>query len=310
MKCRTRFLLTSLFCLSTLCESYAFSGDTTRLGMNQRAFAPYREEGGWTQLRGAGFFRLAQNVLSTNQFFARDTKVIDITTTSVYISSIYAEYGLSERFTALAYLPFFMRVVLNEVQFQPSNQRIAGDDLNSIGDMMFGLKYGIVRNRPFVLSASLWLGLPTGNPEGGETRLLQSGDGELNQLLKLEAGYGWSKTPLYITGGIGLNNRTEDFSDELHLDFEIGYTFLKERLTGIFKLSSVFSFFNGEALSAGNGIFANNTEFVLLGPQLIYQFNPQWGLDVGAAFAVYGRNILATPNYGLGLFYKLAPARK
>lgn len=266
---------------------------------------PFKEEGGWVQNKGTGFFRLAQNMISSQKFFARDTEVIDITTTSVYISNFYGEYGISEKLTAIAYIPFFTRVVLNELRFRPSNNTVPGDELNGMGDFLVGAKYGLVRNKPVVISASLLLGIPIGNPEGGETKLLQTGDGEFNQLIRIEAGYSVPKTNLYLTGGVGFNNRTKDFSDEFHYNFEVGYSFMKSKLIAIMKVYGVVSFFNGEAAIVSNGIFANNTEFLSYTPQLVYNINKNWGVDINAGFALTGRNILAAPNYSLGVFYKL-----
>ncbi|MGI9542045.1 MAG: hypothetical protein ACR2MX_02235, partial [Cyclobacteriaceae bacterium] len=166
-----------------------------------------------------------------------------------------------------------------------------------------GLKYGLITDRPIVVSASLLLGLPIGKTAGGETGILQTGDGEFNQLVRLEASTSVGNG--YFTLLAGFNNRTNDFSDEVHYGFEVGYTY-NEKLLGLVKVNGVSSLNNGNASgSAGSTIFSNNTEFISIAPELNYNLSDKWGISGSAAFAVSGKNILAAPNYNLGVFYNL-----
>lgn len=148
------------------------------------------------------------------------------------------------------------------------------------------------------------MGIPTGNDAGGTTRLLQSGDGEFNQLLTLEAGYSIPKTNIFLSALVGVNNRTRGFSEEFHYGLEAGITFMKN-FTAIMKIRAVESFFNGEAPNTQNGIFSNNTEYFSYTPELIYTIKDTFGLVASAGFALSGKNILASPNWSFGLFYKL-----
>ena len=58
------------------------------------------------------------------------------------------------------------------------------------------------------------LGLPIGDDT--QTNGLLTGDGELNQLLALEAGHSFYPRPIYFTGEMGVNNRMNGYSDEFH----------------------------------------------------------------------------------------------
>ncbi len=186
-------------------------------------------QSGWTQPQGAGFFKLNQSALRAGDLYNLEGKIIDITTTSVYISSIYAEYGFSDRITGIAYVPFFVRSTLNRRESRATGFVEPGDQINGFGDPLIGLRVGILDKGPIVLSADAMVGIPLGENVGGDTELLQTGDGEFNQLVRLSASRSFPSASLYGTLTVGFNNRTTadfdfssgaledaEFSDEVH----------------------------------------------------------------------------------------------
>ncbi|RED96126.1 transporter [Marinoscillum furvescens] len=262
--------------------------------------------GGWVYGKNKGFFKLAQNVIRSPHFYDGDGNVIDIPTVSLYTSSLYAEYGITDRLNGVLYMPFFVRSTLNRVEFRQSGSTIKGDAISSFGDTNIGLKYGIVRNKPVVLAASLILGIPLGSSEVSSERILQTGDGEFNQMLMLEASHSISGTPLYASVGLGYNNRTNGFSDEVRIGLELGGGY--DRIAANVKLGIVESLYNGQpndGSNSANGVFSNNTEYVSITPELIYGFTDQFGVAASAGFAASGRRILASPNFSLGVFLEL-----
>ena len=256
--------------------------------------------GGWVAGKGHGYLRLGERVINANRFYGLGGEITDITTAGVYITEFYGEYGLGSNLEVSLYFPLFFRSTLNSVRFEQSNRIQPGDAVNNIGDINVGVKYALIKNKPFVLSASLVLGIPSGVVGAGDTQLLQTGDGEFNQMLRLDIGYSFS--PFYITAGVGFNNRTKDFSDEFHANFEIGITYKK--LIAMIKTGTVQSLNNGDAAAATTGIFSNNTEFVTAGPEVAWLFTKNFGFSAGAAFAFAGQNILAAPAYNAGFFVK------
>jgi len=257
----------------------------------------------WNKKKGEGFVKLAQTAIVSDQFFDAEGNTQGITTTGVFITSLYAEYGISDKLTGLAYFPFFFRNTLNEQFLVNSGVTVPGDELNSIGDSFIGASYALKQDGPLVFNVSVILGLPIGETSGGDTQLLQSGDGEFNQLVKFNAGYSFYPLPIYATASIGFNNRTNDFSDEFHLSAEVGYTF-KQQLNIALKVYSLTSFENGDADSAQNGLFANNTEYLAIGPEVSFIFKNNLGFSASAQGAFSGQNILASPSYSFGAYYK------
>ena len=259
--------------------------------------------GGWPQPRGGGFFKLGQNAIIAGRYFQPDGSIEDIRTISLYTTSLYAEYGLTDRLTAIAYVPFFVRSTLNAESFTAGATTIPADFVNSFGDTNLGVKYGLLIGGPIVMSVGLTLGLPLGATAGGETGILQTGDGEFNQLVTVEASRAFGA--FYSTVLLGFNNRTNDFSDEFRYGVEAGYTF-GGKLIAQLRVFGVSSFMNGEARGgAGNSIFANDTEFLSITPEVAYNLTDKVGVSASVGGAVFGKKILASPNFGVGVYLKL-----
>jgi hypothetical protein len=260
--------------------------------------------GGWVQPRGKGYFKLGQNFLSADRFFAPDKSLVDITTVGMFTTSLYGEYGISDRFAAIAYVPFFTRTTLNKVRFQPSGRELPGDELNGFGDMDISLQYALHKSETWVASARVLLGFPTGNPRGGASGILQTGDGEFNQMLRFDLSRpigqkAWAGT--YV----GYNNRTRGFSDEWRYGIEIGLKLGQKSYIQL-KTNVVQSTFNGDASQPeGNTIFANNVEFISPGIEFGWENKSGLGFNVSAEGAFSGRNILAAPNIAAGITYAL-----
>ncbi len=259
--------------------------------------------GGWTQPKKSGYFKLGQSFLIANHYYQPNGDIVDITTISLYATSLYGEYGITDRITGMVYFPFFVRSTLNQIEFTSGREPVPGDAVNSLGDADVSFKYGLITEGPVVLSASLTLGIPLGKTAGGDTRILQTGDGEFNQMITLEASHSFHPLPMYTTALIGLNNRTKNFSEEFRYGLEVGYTFAEKLITQI-RIYGVSSFKNGDAAGGGgNSIFANDTEYLAITPEIAYQIQSNFGITASAGFAAYGKKILANPNFMVGAYF-------
>ena len=261
-----------------------------------------RAGGGWTPPPGSGFFKLGQNAIIADRFYQPDGTVVNIRTISLYTTSVYGEYGFTDRLAGVVYAPLFVRSTLNAIEYTSGRATVPGDYLNSIGDVDVGLKYGLVKNGPVVVAVGLTLGLPLGKTAGGETGILQTGDGEFNQLLTVQASR--SLGNFYASALLGVNNRTNNFSEEFRYGLEVGYTFGGKLLAQL-RLYGVESFKNGTGEGgAGNSIFANDTEFLSVTPEIAYALTDRLGVTASVGLALRGEKILANPNYGVGVYLK------
>jgi protein XagA len=262
---------------------------------------------GWSQKKGEGYFKLGFNAISSSSFYGPDGTKTSITTTGIYSTSLYAEYGLTDRLTAITYAPFFVRNTLNGIQYRQSGRTEPGDVQNSFGDTDIALKYGWVRNKPFVFSTTLLFGLPTGNNTGGKSGILQSGDGEFNQMIRGDFSHSFYPIPLFASVYSAYNNRTNNFSDEFRYGFDMGYTL--GQWSGFLHLNAVKSLKNGGVVNTNNGVFSNNMEFISPGAEVAYQFKNGLGVSVSYLTALSGKNILAASSLGGGIIYSLKKNR-
>lgn len=263
--------------------------------------------GGWTQPKGGLYLKLSEWWIVSNQHFT-DAGLIDPNTTSgVFNTSLYGEYGITDRLTAVAYFPLFSRAYMNNVISGTTGEvLIEGEAINSIGDTDLSLKYALTPKSKIRTALTLTLGLPLGNEAGGSQRNLQTGDGEFNQMISFDASSGFQvkKVQLYGTATLGFNNRNNGFSDEFRYGLEIGAGLLKGKLWLIGRLTGVESFKNGTLSSDANStsIFANNSEFTSYGAEVAYKITPKFGISAGYASAFRGEIIFANPSYSVGVF--------
>ena len=261
--------------------------------------------GGWINKKNHGYFKIEQRaIINANSFYNENGERVSITGSSIYFSNLYAEYGITNNIDIIATVPFFVRSVQNSVNHLNSGVTKEGDQLNYIGDLLLGAKYGFLQKGSVVLSGSMFLGIPTGKVNGGKTEVLQTGDGEFNFMPRLDVGISLYPLPAYINIGTAINLRTRGFSNELYANFEFGWTF-KEKLLLSAKIWLLKSFYNGTGPSAQNGIFSNNIEYLAIGPQVTYFINKNWGISGSIDGAAYGKNILASPTYAIGCFYRM-----
>ena len=262
--------------------------------------------GGWPQKKGSGYFKLNQYVLRADKYFNPEGNRIDVLPTiSYYSTSLYGEYGLTDNITVIAFIPFFNRLTLNEL-VRLDGTVVAGDELNSFGDTDLTLKYGLGKINSWSFAANLTLGLPLGNPSGGNTNTLQSGDGEFNQMISLDAGFSAPDSPFYFNATLGFNNRTENLSDEIRYALEAGINATK-RLLVLGRLQSVHSLRNGSTdPSAIQGLFSNNIEYMILSPEINWSFTNAIGISTSVSIPISGNQVLGNAAYNLGLFWKLS----
>ncbi len=275
--------------------------------------------GGWPQPKGWGYFKLSQWWVISDQHYTDKGRIDPNTTNGLFNASLYAEYGFTDRLTGVAYIPFFSRAYFNNTVSGTTGEiKIPGEAINSFGDSDLSLKYALTLNKPIALSATLTFGIPLGKDRGGSAGNLQTGDGEFNQMIQLDAGSGFQlgKLAAYANVYAGFNNRTKDFSDsssgkfsdEFRYGIEAGATFANERLTAIGRLYGIKSFKNGDLpadRSNSTSVFANNSEHLTFAPELAYNINDKWGISVSTGIALSGRLIFASPSYSFGVFYKL-----
>jgi hypothetical protein len=262
--------------------------------------------GGWPQPKGHAYLKLYEWWIVADQHYTDQGKIDPNTTNGVFNTIFYGEYGVTDRLTVVASVPLFSRAYFNNTISGTTGETIIpGEAINGIGDADIGLKYGIP-NMPLAMSAMVVLGLPLGDESGGSTGSLQTGDGEFNQMLQIDAGQGFTigDAPAYANIYAAFNNRTNGYSDEVRAGIEAGVNIFDQKLWLTGRLYTVQSMKNGERNFKNNGtsIFANNSEHITISPEVAYKITPNFGVGVSAGFALYGEIIFARPSYSVGVY--------
>ncbi len=271
-------------------------------------FASQLNAGGpWPSGKGNAYIKLSEWWTVFDEHFTDTGRIDPNTTSGIFNTFIYTEFGLSDRLTAIANVPVVSRSVINNVRSLTTNDIIfQGDAITSFGDVELGLKYNLSQyGAKIPISVTLTLGIPSGQSIGGINNNLQTGDGEFNQILTVDAGTGFNigDAAGYVSGFVGINNRSKGFSEEFRYGAEVGIGLFNKKLWISGKLNAIESFKNSDIRSVtSTSIFANNTEFITLGLEANVYVTEKFGVSAGFANVTRGEIIAAAPAYNVGVF--------
>ena len=266
--------------------------------------------GQWTQGKGNGYFKLGSWYINADEHYTDTGAKAPNATRSTFNIHLYGEYGIIDKLDAILYAPLYVKTSQNaQVSGTTGDLLLQGDEVSSIGDVDIGLRYQLLKKEHAVLSSTLKFGLPLGKDEGGFDGSYQTGDGEFNQLLQFDFAVPFviQSASVFLKTYFGLNNRTENFSDELHYGLEGGLGLFKNKFWLFPRLNRVQSLQNGsKSFSNSQGsIFANNIEYTNLGVEAAFYITPKIGVSAGFATAIDGRIVYAAPAYFGGIFLDL-----
>jgi hypothetical protein len=268
--------------------------------------------GPWPQKKGGLYLKLSEWWTIFDEHYTDQGRIDPNQTIGIFNTTVYAEYGLTDRVTAIVNAPILSRNVINNIRSATTQELlIPGDAITTFGDTDVTLKYGITKpGAKIPIAASLTFGLPTGKAVAGDQNNLQTGDGEFNQLVQLHAGTGFKIADglsSYVSTYVGYNNRSKGFSEEIRFGAEIGIGLINDKLWLNGRLNVVESLKNGDtaATTTSTSIFANNTEFTNLGIEANVYLTPTVGISAGVASAIRGEIIAAAAAYNVGIFVDL-----
>ena len=262
----------------------------------------------WTQKKGTGYYKLGAWFLEADQHYTNEGLLDPNATRGIFVTSLYGRHGITDKITLVGYIPFTL-VYQNEQIFTSGNPDQPGEAVNSLGDIDLGVEFQLLKRPKWVLPTSLTLGIPSENNSGGSDGSYQTGDGEFNQILKVLVGTSFkiAKHSFYAKGSVGVNNRSNGYSDEIRLGFETGFQVFKNKFLLLVRLNTIQSFYNG-SLSAENSngsIFVNNVEVTNLGGEINYFLTKKWSASSGCSVPLSGKNIYKAPALAGGIAYKL-----
>ena len=267
--------------------------------------------GGWPKKKGKYYIKVAGWYVESNTHFTGDgVEGAPNVTSSLFNVNVYAEYGFTDKLTAIAYVPFFARAINNKVIDNRGNvaDGFPGESLNSIGDSQFGLKYGIYQKGKVAIALSYIIDIPLGKTGEGEQQTLATGDGELNHIFRADVGFSlFNGDTISLYGNVysGINVRSKDFSEELRAGLELGAGLLDKKLWIVGKFDTIQALNNGDRnLDSGNnfGLFLNNVEVTTITPEVSYYLTKKIGLSAAISVPIAGQFVYDQPSYTGGIF--------
>jgi len=182
-----------------------------------------RGQSGWVKNKNEGYFQLSHQLFYAKEYHNLQGEKLETNQFQQQSTQLYAEYGITERLTMIAYFP-----ILTSNRFETTEW------VSGIGDLRLSAKYAILQ-KSIPLSIIISPEIPTGpannrsqsQQNNFESINLPSGDGEFNLWSTLAASRSFQKISSYTSIFLSYNYRTsyEDvsFSNQLLLGVEWGY---------------------------------------------------------------------------------------
>ncbi|WP_075343299.1 hypothetical protein [Tenacibaculum agarivorans] len=257
----------------------------------------------WTQKKGETYLQLSFTTIPTyselfgNPDFTTERELNDNTL------QLYAEYGISDKTTLIANLPFKFVASKDLVDASAPVALTAEESLTSLGNIQFGVRHNFY-NKKWLISGQLTIGANSGTfdaPSG-----LRTGYDAWTFTPTISVGRGFNDW--YIQAFTGVDIRTNDYSSNFKLGGEVGYKAISWLWLAGF-LDGVASFTNGDVIipptNALTGLYVNDQSYAAFGLKLIGEFDDNFGANFGFGGAFDGRRVAKSPALTLGLYYKL-----
>ena len=299
------------------------------------AIAPTQlHAGAWTQAPGGMYFKIAGLSFRSQDYLDatgdRRERVAKPSMEELSDESIsaYLEYGLHERLTLVATLPY-KRLVYKNTEVKVFNRsdgpdttitRIRPDEISSgLADLELRLRWRLLRN-PAVVSLALGGKFPLGydidqdsigsldagglglgpSPMGGADNKVPLGTGERDIDMRLLVGKSLYPLPGYLTSTVGYRKRGGAFSDEFFYGLEAGVTYKRLLVKGVVEGMRTM----GDCGAMGQGGLVGDQDILKLAPGLIWSLSKHLEIGVDLFHIAAGCNTAAGTTYAAGLAFK------
>jgi len=284
--------------------------------------------GAWTQKKGKYYFKISANYFFTKKEFNHNGDSIPIFAERAGFENAsfrdinftaYLEYGLSDRITVVANLPF--KTLTSEwdkfIEFtNPDgsiNKAVVHESPQTTGfsDLSLSGRYAIL-NQPFVLSIQSGIKIPLGYAQRPDNDGSPLGTGDVDLEGHLFFGKSLHPLPAYFTMSFGYRFRGGLLQDEILSSAEVGYNFgrflFKVNLDVIRNRSAppdLAGMTVVTPLPGGGGVLPSvivgDQHTTKLSPAIIYQLRDNYALQIEALNILAGKNTTNGTIYSIGL---------
>ena len=292
--------------------------------------------GAWTQPLGGMYCKIAGLSFRSQDYLDaggdRQVRVAKPSIEELSDESIsaYLEYGLLERLTLVATLPY-KRLVYEKTEakvfksdvLDTTITRIHPDEIRSgLADLELRLRWRLLRN-PAVVSLALGGKFPLGydmdqdsigsldaggiglgpspvNGGAGADDKVPLGTGERDIDVRLLVGKSLYPFPGYLTSTVGYRKRGGAFSDEFFYGFEAGVTYKRLLVKGVVEGMRTM----GDCGAMGRGGLVGDQDILKVSPGLIWSLSKHLEIGVDLFHIAAGCNTAAGTTYAAGLAFK------
>ncbi|MCW2118413.1 transporter [Flavobacterium sp. 7A] len=253
----------------------------------------------WTKEKGKAYVQVGFSGLFYNLAQIDGVKTTLNADYSDVTSQIYTEYGLTDKLEAQFILPYKFINVTSTVNTNSAS-------LSGLGNITLGLKYKI-HDKNWKISTGLqYIANTIESGTGIDGKNLSTGFAANTFVPYVTAGT--SNGKWYYFGNIGYGYMTNDYSDYLKFDAELGYSIVP-------KGHLILAFNSKNVVSKEKAFDKNSTKWPSYLDRQTYnalglKFNYEFKQDkFGANFAVFGafgnENAPLAPSLNLGIYTKL-----
>ncbi|MBI2505932.1 MAG: hypothetical protein HYW07_22180 [Candidatus Latescibacteria bacterium] len=261
---------------------------TLCLGQIPAAFA-----GAWTQDRSGYYLKIAAHHLrAQNHFDSSGMRVPKLgmgELTELGLQA-YAEYGLRERLTLVAALPY--KHLSDQRRFASGTGR---EESRGFGDLEIGIRWKL-GDRPLVSSLAVGGKVPLGYRVDAGTRV-PLGTGEPSGDMRLLLGRSLHPIPGYFTGEVGYRVRGGAYSDEFFYLLEAGFALRRWALKGY--VSGLRT--RGACGALGQESLIGDQDILQVSPGLSYRLGRRLDLEVDLIHTAAGCNTTAGSALAAGV---------
>lgn len=262
-------------------------------------------QSGWTKPQGRWYVQTDVSYFSSNRYYSTEGILNIGNTFQHYQLKTYAEYGVSDRLTAIGNIPW--------VKLQRFNvtETVAG-----IGDIQLGLKYALSKKLPIAFGVSVDIPTDDGRliaqaKEVNELGIrenvnLPASDGEWNLRTNLAVSQSFAGGKTYASLYGAINFRTQGFTHQWQSGVEAGQL-LFQRLWLIAKLQ-MQDRLSDEVNPGVSFLYGEGTTYTAYQLNVLYQFSERWRIT--ATFQDYSdlltarRNLYDGPSISLGVAWE------
>jgi hypothetical protein len=262
-------------------------------------------QSGWTKPKNTYFLKVDYSTYTSSDFRNNEGSSLTTSDFTQNAVSLYGEYGITNRLTAIAFVPFY-----KQNSYETTNK------VSGFGDVKLELKYALL-TKSFPLSISVAPEFPTGTKDNFavnksnplEQINLPSGDGEFNVWTTLAVSHSFIPSKLYASAYSAFNYRTtykeRDFQNQYQAGIELGYHFFDKVWVNT-KVSILTGL--GQQPATADFIRGDGTSYTGMSVGALYEIGKNFGITAqyfnSNSALVQAKNIYSNNILSFGLVYQ------